>query len=193
MITLNGFDFGVGTNFELEIIDENSGDSTATTSKNSELFPITFTEVDLISREGGGSIIDSFSHRLIKFKAPEGQNDRSKNLGIKLTVAGQVSNVIPFNYGAPTISRLSMCFPGYSQSVYQNECTTDTTLSLTVDCDPFNKETDGCKLGTNGGYTIAVIGDNYGKPGSKTQKVFFNDKELIQDGGISASHILKSQ
>ena len=170
-IVLVGSNFGIGEDFEIKIEDLNdkSGDP-AGVSYNSG-FPVTFVK--------GEAGVKEFGHGKIVLEAPAGQNERTSPLTLSLTVAGQKSNLVNFDFDAPVISHLAMCFPDATAQVYQHSCVTEMEV-LMSDCD--RNGAGGCGLETGGGYTLAIMGSNFGEPGSGSQQVFFGGQELTKSG-----------
>jgi hypothetical protein len=66
--------------------------------------------------------------------------------------------------------------------VYEDACTAvdieGNLHPLYSNCDPYDGANDGCGLNTNGGYTLALFGDNFGDPEAGIQSVYFGETEL---------------
>lgn len=103
---IEGLNFGIGSDYKLEIrqkaqyegaesiYDEEPG-------ANSKHFPMRFFgEPDIVE----------ITHTRLTMVSPAGQNERDDDLELVLRVAGQESNVIPFNFGRPHVVNMTMCF-----------------------------------------------------------------------------------
>ena len=179
-ILLTGLNFGIGSDYILEIrqksqyrdavsvYDEEGG-------SNNNIFPMQF---------GDMPDIKEISHNGLTMVTPEGQNERDDPLELVLRVAGQESNVISFNYGRPTVVNMTMCFRDSLSLVFEDECFDYTAtqegkiVPLWSDCDPYDGLDGGCGLHTNGGYTLALYGENFGRLDAGVQSVYFGEVEL---------------
>jgi hypothetical protein len=105
-VLIEGLNFGIGSDYKLEIrqkaqyegaesiYDEEPG-------ANSKHFPMRFFgEPDIVE----------ITHTRLTMVSPAGQNERDDDLELVLRVAGQESNVIPFNFGRPHVVNMTMCF-----------------------------------------------------------------------------------
>ncbi|GMH57924.1 hypothetical protein TrST_g5907 [Triparma strigata] len=173
-IIIKGNDFGVGKDFQVTIEDLNfDPEDQSSVNLNEGLFPANFDE--------NSENIKGFNHTFIKMSAPEGQNRRDKPLTMSLVVAGQKSNGISVDYRPPSVEKLVMCKADALSSVHSYDCEGEMN-SLGSDCDKYAK--GGCGLTTEGGYTLALIGMDFGDPESGAQKVFFGDMELVDEKDI---------
>ncbi|GMI07843.1 hypothetical protein TrRE_jg6111, partial [Triparma retinervis] len=132
------------------------------------------TELDTI----GGNVSVTGS---LEFVVPEGQNTRDDPMELLLHVAGQVSDPITINYGPPQVVNVSMCFSEAFSNVFKGPCELnedDMIVPLGDDCDPYDGANGGCRLNTNGGYTLVLFGENFGKPDAGVQKVSFGGRTL---------------
>ncbi|GMI27037.1 hypothetical protein TeGR_g1845, partial [Tetraparma gracilis] len=170
-VLLEGLNFGIGVDYVLKMEDLNENEDGNEMEYNSN-FPVAYGP--------GSEEIVEFNHTHIKFKSPEGQNERNAPLTLTLTVAGQTSKLVNFDYGAPRIDHLAMCFPDATSAVYQYDCVTEMNPLMT-DCD--RNAAGGCGLNTEGGYTLAIMGENFGDPAAGVQKVFFGEDELTKGVG----------
>ena len=78
-----------------------------------------------------------------------------------------------------------MCNAGYNSYAYAGACEGEPgdLEDLRTGCDPFSEE--GCGLSTDGGYTVAIFGENFGKPDANIQKLLFGDmvlSSMVGDG-----------
>lgn len=189
LVTLTGSNFGVGFDYVISVIDdelEEDEDNSNSNNNNRELFDVTSGSMKF--DESSVNIV-SFDHEKIILRTEEGQNALNHDLKLQISVANQVSNSIKFNYGAPKINKLVMCFPDSTAYVYDKECEGDMS-ELGVGCDPYSEE--GCGLSTEGGYTVAIIGENFGKSDAGIQKLLFGGKELVDDESGLPQVVFKS-
>eukprot|EP00520_Triparma_pacifica_P008947 CAMPEP_0118663976 /NCGR_PEP_ID=MMETSP0785-20121206/17747_1 /TAXON_ID=91992 /ORGANISM="Bolidomonas pacifica, Strain CCMP 1866" /LENGTH=4925 /DNA_ID=CAMNT_0006557813 /DNA_START=422 /DNA_END=15195 /DNA_ORIENTATION=+ len=164
-VTITGSNFGIGRDYAIEIREVGGSDSN---------FPVNIYHPS--------KSIHHFTHESLVFVVPEGQNTRDNPMELILNVAGQTSDPITVNYGQPNITSISMCFSDSIKSVYTGPCELnddDTMVALGSDCDPYDGANGGCGLRTDGGYTVALFGVNFGKPDAGLQKVFFRGKALV--------------
>jgi hypothetical protein len=179
-VLLSGLNFGIGSDYTLEIREKSKYDGSTSVfdedeGGNKKIFPMQLT---------GLPAIKEFSHTGLTLITPEGQNQRDDSLELVLKVAGQDSNVISFNYGKPTITNVTMCFAAATQLVYELECVKnddDLLPPLWSDCDPYDGKEGGCGLNTDGGYTLALFGENFGSADSGVQSVYFGSQRLVHE------------
>ena len=165
-IIIRGQNFGVGKDFAITIEDTNFGPDDE--DLNKLLFPMTYDE-------NHPSVLE-FNHTFLKLLSPEGENKRNMPLTLSLVVAGQKSNGIVVDYEPPQIDKMVMCFPDQLTSVHPHACVGEMN-PLGSDCDKYAE--GGCGLTTDGRYTLAIIGENFGNPANGAQSVFFGDQELV--------------
>ena len=177
-ITLEGENFGIGSDYEISIVD--NGDMKTRPVNNIALFNAVNPEFEFT--EFSAEMVD-YSHHSVTFTIPPGQNEKNEDLDLQITVAGQVSNSVKFNYAPPKIDKIAMCFSDALTDVYTGECTKvkddngdwlDELPELGSDCDPLSE--DGCGLSTSGGYTLALLGENFGKTDAGIQVSKATDK-----------------
>ena len=216
-ITLEGANFGVGSDYKIEMVDMDLDEE----SESEDLLPSANNNNNILFNAMSGimkfnetsNLIKQFDHERVVFKSPAGerakraslvteeweatntllihscshalgtgQNAYDRNLALKITVAGQSSNTIPFNFKAPAIHKLVMCFPSNTAFVFEGACVDQSMVALGDNCDPFSAA--GCGLSTSGGYTISVMGENFGKADANIQSLLFNNKIISTAGEI---------
>ena len=176
-VRLHGINFGTGHDYTIVIDDNNDPGGV---SVNGDVFPISYNEFSVES-------ILNFTHHYISFSSPEGQNKRNEDLSLSVTVAGQTSPSVKFNFASPVLTKLSMCFADALKVVFIYDCQGEYE-PLGSDCDTLAL-LGGCGLSTSGGYTLSVIGKHFGKVDSNAQRVFFGDVELKDtDFAVLKSH-----
>jgi hypothetical protein len=159
-MTIYGTDFGVGAHYYL------------TFRGTDPLSTFTFT--------AGSEAITSFNHTCITLQSPEGQSDTP--MAVELVVSGQQNDEdegMEVEFMVPSIAMLAV---GESALLEPPEY-----LDLNNDCDRYSK--DGCGLRTRGGYTVAVVGENFGV---RDQKVYFNGKKVDPEFVQFHSHSLST-
>ncbi|GMH66617.1 hypothetical protein TL16_g04474 [Triparma laevis f. inornata] len=175
-IIIRGSDFGVGKDYKVTIEDLNyDPDDANSVDLNGEHFPKDFDETTKTG-DGDVNVIQEFNHTFIKMFAPEGQNRRDMPLTMSLVVAGQKSEGISVDYRPPSVEKIIMCKADVMSTVHEYACEGELN-PLGSDCEIYSKE--GCGLKTEGGYTLALMGMDFGDPNSGSQKVFFGDTELV--------------
>jgi hypothetical protein len=179
-IVLTGVDFGIGSDYTLEIREKSEYNGQISifdeeNGGNKKLFPMLFSGVPEIKE---------ITHTSLTLVTPEGQNQRDDSLELVLKVAEQESNIIKLNYGAPKIVNVTMCFRDSLTLVYDDECFDYSSkgdgriVPLWSDCDPYDGADGGCGLHTDGGYTLALFGENFGAAGAGVQSVLFGSTLL---------------
>ena len=104
-----------------------------------------------------------YSHEKIVFTSPEGQS--SVSLDVNLTVGGQTANMVSFTFDAPQLHYVADATTSSSGTTTTytpliEATSTYTNMTYTPTCERSSEE--GCGLTTAGGYTVALVGSNFG-------------------------------
>ena len=120
-----------------------------------------------------------FSHERIVFTSPEGQS--SVSLDVNLTVGGQAANKVSYTFDAPQLHYVAdaITSSGGTTTTYTPllEATSKyTNMTYTPTCERSSEE--GCGLTTAGGFTVALVGSNFGLSDAGVQVVYLNGAVL---------------
>lgn len=158
-LTLYGHNFGTGSDFSIRFSGRNDN------ADDDDYLWEYLVGTDNDDDDSG--TVFSLDHERIKFASPEGQQEQVIN--VSLTVSGQTSNVLSFNFESPVITFLAD--------------PDDTSAALGSNCMRYSA--DGCGLTTDGGYTVAIMGENFGVSG---QTVYFDGAALDSSDVTYVSH-----